>query len=357
VLLNSVSQSFRALENTSSQSRKDEIVLAAVNAFASRTRPTRLEANQLEDLILPSLPFTSEQTRRMTAACLSHVPYAPLKLVLRICEESADICAPLLLRSPVLQNADLISLIDKQGLEFARIIARRLNLSQEIKNFLLTLGDRQLASIVTMEAPTEVHPEIKADPVEISVKLKAARDALRDMMRSNVELPVVRSKPVDVSELVAPATDTGPVAPSAGWIEQPLQVREPGQTAATLRRTALMGDATFFATALADAHGLTFERAKRIITRATPSELIMALHASGVTTADAFIMVTAFYPSLAKEKSEIALFLIRYEGMVHDQSLSNVRRWKAEEISQALRTRPANAAAKPILPQRELKAG
>jgi uncharacterized protein (DUF2336 family) len=353
-----VSQSFRALENTSSQTRKDEIVLAAVNAFASRTRPTRLEAGQLEDLVLPSLPFTSEQTRRMAAACLSHVPHAPLKLVLRLCEESTDICAPLLLRSPVLQDADFIALIEKQGLEIARVIARRLNLSQKLKSFLLTLGDRQLATIVTNEAPTELHPEIKADPAEISVKLKAARDALRDMMRGNVELPIVRSKPVAAADLIAPATNAGPVAPSAGWVEPPLQAREPGQTAATLRRTALMSDVSFFATALADAHGLSFERARRIISRATPSELIMALHAAGVTTADAFIIITAFYPSLAKEKSEIALFLIRYEGMAHDQSLSNVRRWKAEEISQALRTKPANTpAANPFLPQRELKAG
>ena len=355
---NTKAQNFRALENTSSQTRKDEIVLAAVNAFASRTRPTRLEAGQLEDLVLATLAYTSEQTRRMTAACLSHLPHAPLKLVLRLCEETADICAPLLLRSPVLQDADLIALIEKNGLEFARIIARRLNLTQKLRGLLLTLGDPQLASIVTAEVSADLHPEIKADPVQISQKLEAARNALRNMMREQVELPVIASKPQEVFEPALPAADQGAVAPSAAWTEPPLQAREPGQTAAKLRRTALMGDASFFVTALADAHGLSFERAKRITTRATPSELIMALHASGVTTPDAFIIVTAFYPSLAKEKSEIALFLLRYEGMVHDQSLSNVRRWKAEEISQALRTKPANApSANPFLPQRELKAG
>jgi uncharacterized protein (DUF2336 family) len=351
-------RNFRALENASSHTRKDEIVLAAVNAFASRTRPTRLEAGQVEDLVLATLDHTSAQTRRLAAACLSHVPHAPLKLVLRLCEESADICAPLLLRSPVLQDADLIALVEKNGVDFARIIARRLTLTQKLKNFLLSLGDRQLASIVTAETPAEIHPEIKADPVQISAKLEAARDALRAMMREQVELPVITSAAQEAFEPALPAADVGPIAPSAGWSEPPAQPREPGQVPATLRRTALMGDPSFFITALADAHGLSFERAKRITGRATPSEMIMALHAAGVTTADAFIIVTAFYPSLAKEKSEIALFLIRYEGMVHDQSLSNVRRWKAEEISQALRTKPANTpAANPFLPQRELKAG
>jgi uncharacterized protein (DUF2336 family) len=67
-----------------------------------------------------------------------------------------------------------------------------------------------------------------------------------------------------------------------------------------------------------------------------------ALHAAGVSTADAFIILSAFYPQISRDKQEIALFLSRYEMMVQEQSEANVRRWKAEDISSALRAKPAN---------------
>ena len=120
-----MNQPFRALETASSQHRKDDIVVAAVSAFAARTRPARVEADQLEDLILPILPETSETTRRFAAACLSDLPHAPHRLVMRLCQEKADICATLLLRSPVLQDSDLVTLIAQNGVTFARVIARR----------------------------------------------------------------------------------------------------------------------------------------------------------------------------------------------------------------------------------------
>lgn len=332
---------FRALESTTSQSRKDEIVIAAVSGFAGRTRPTRLDANQLEDLVLPTLPHTTEATRRLAAAQLSDLPHAPHSLVMRLCEEKIDICASLLLRSPVLQDGDLIALIERNGIPFARVIARRNTLTQKLKSLLLTLGDSMIATIVSTEKTTvtTVHPEIKADRGEISAKLEAARNALRKMMRVEVEAPVLDPRPKVAAVRERP--------------EPVIQRRELQQVAAKLRATALMADDKFFITALADVHGLSFERAKRILLRSAPSELMTALHAGGVSTADAFVIITAFYPALAKDKEEIALFLSRYDGLLHDQSLTNVRRWKAEEISNALRAKPANFAP---LSQRELKA-
>ena len=331
---------FRALESTNSQTRKDEIVIAAVSAFASRTRPTRLDANLLEDLVLPTLPHTADATRRMASACLSDLPHAPHRIVMRLCEEKVDICAALLLRSPVLQDADLISLIEKNGIPFARVIARRATLTHKIRALLLALGDSIVATIVTNEklpVPT-IHPEIKADRAEISAKLEAARDALRNMMREQIDVPNVE-----------------PERLTAQVVERPVKVAtrpEPQQIAAKLRATAFLPDEKFFVTALADVHGLSFERAKRVLQRSAPSELMTALHAGGVSTADAFVIISAFYPELSKDKAEIALFLTRYDALQHDQTLTNVRRWKAEEISNALRAKPANF----VLPQRELKA-
>ena len=340
---NAVTASFRALESATSETRKDEIVIAAISAFASRTRPTRLDANQLEDLALPTLPHTAPSTRRLAAATLSSLPFAPYKLVMRLCEEDQDICATLLLRSPVLQDGDLIKLIEKNGVPFARIIARRKVLTQNLRNLLLTLGDSHIAITLTSDHAASIHPAIKADPAEITGKLEAARNALRKMMSKQepdvleIELPKV-ALPEKIEHAIATIIR-----------------REPKQAAAKLRATALLADPTFFVTTLADMHGLSYDRAKRVLQRSAPSELMTALHAGGVATGDAFIIISAFYPAIALDKAEISLFLTRYDAMEHDQSLTNVRRWKAEEISLALRAKPANFER--ILDKQELKAG
>lgn len=336
-----VTQSFRALESTGSQTRKDEIVVAAVSAFAGRSRPTRLDANQLVDLVLPTLPHTNSATRRMASACLSDLPHAPHALVMRLCEENVDVCAPLLLRSPVLQDADLIGLIEKNGVAFARVIARRRILTIKVQGLLLALGDATIATIVTADkdAAEPMHPQIKADPAELSGRLEAARAALRNMMREASD------------EAVAEPGETASAAFLAVSSKQ--ETREPGQIGAKLRRTALFPDDKFFVTALADLHGLTFERAKRILQRAAPSELLTALHAAAVPAGDAFVIAVAFFPALARDKQEIALFLTRYESMKREHSTGSVRLWKAEDISSELRSKPAN---QPALPQRGLKA-
>jgi uncharacterized protein (DUF2336 family) len=325
-----VNQPFRALETSNSQHRKDDIVVAAVSAFAARTRPARVEADQLEDLILPILADTSEATKRLAAACLSDLPHAPHRLVMRLCQEKADICATLLLRSPVLQDSDLVTLIAQNGVTFARVIARRTAMTKNLRGLLLALGDSTVATLVTAEtAPaSDIHPEIKASKAEISEKLEAARNALRKMM---VEKPV--NSPEMRQALPAPLPEQ---------LAATLPKREPMLASSKLRATALLLDDGFFITALADIHGLSFERAKRVVQRAAPSEMMTALHAACVSTADAFIILSAFYPQISRDKQEIALFLSRYEMMVQDQTIANVRRWKAEDISSALRAKPAN---------------
>ena len=224
-----VTAPFRPLENP--QNRKDEIVIAAISAFVGRTRPTRFEANQLEDLVLPILPYTEPATRRLAAACISHSPHAPHGLVMRLCEEETEVCAALLLRSPVLQDADLIRLVESRGIAFARVIARRPTLTQKIRNLLLALGDPMIATALHADRPAlpELHPAISADPAEISVKLEAARNALRDMMRPKAD-PASQLRP-PLKHLKTRRFRSPPRFTAR---------REPQHVAARLRATALL---------------------------------------------------------------------------------------------------------------------
>ena len=102
-----------------------ELFRAAVSAFCSLTRPSRRDAIQLDDLTLPLFDMVSVDSRRYVAAALSECEIAPMLLVRRLCDEPVSVCAPLLVRSRVLGDVDLIALIGKHGLPHARAIARR----------------------------------------------------------------------------------------------------------------------------------------------------------------------------------------------------------------------------------------
>ena len=273
---------------------------------------------------------TCEATRRLAAACLSDLPHAPHKLVMRLCEEKADICATLLLRSPVLQDSDLVTLIAQNGVTFARVIARRTAMTKNLRGLLLALGDSTVATLVTAEtAPaSDIHPDDqgKQGGDFRETRSGAQRAAQDDGGKARQLAEARQALPAPLPEQLSAA----------------LPKREPMLAASKLRATALLLDDGFFITALADIHGLSFERAKRVVQRAAPSEMMTALHAAGVSTADAFIILSAFYPQISRDKQEIALFLSRYEMMVRDQTSANVRRWKAEDISNALRAKPAN---------------
>ena len=75
------------------------------------------------------------------AAVLCECQYAPASLVRRLSNERIDIAAPVLIRSNVLTDFDLVALIGRHGAGHARAIARRPGLNPAIAS-LAALIDR-----------------------------------------------------------------------------------------------------------------------------------------------------------------------------------------------------------------------
>src|SRR5690606_5917206 len=100
---------------------------------------SRSEVVQLEDLTLPLFDQVSVESRRYVSAALSECGTPPPALVKRLADESADIAAPLLIRSQVLGDADLVALIARHGWSHARVIARRRNLNPAIADLIALL--------------------------------------------------------------------------------------------------------------------------------------------------------------------------------------------------------------------------
>jgi len=291
---------FRALETNSSTDRIDAVLTGAVTAFCSLTRPLRQDVAQLEDLALPLLACASQRAKRHAAAALSEHRSAPKALAISLAQEPIAISAPLLLRSPVLTEADLIALVHRGGLDHARAIARRKNHSPDLARLLESLGDPTVLRALSRNARQPVASHDETEPG--SGRLGEVRSALREIMRGTAE-------------------------------DRP----DPGHGGAGLIREALNDNGPLFQTALADALGISFQRAGEIIGNKPGAEFLSALKALALPVAEAYFTIGLIYGVGEASREDLKSFACSYTAIDPEAARATVRRWKAQEISERLR--------------------
>lgn len=292
---------FRALEKQGNSDRKDEILRAAVAAFVILTKPVRRDINQIEDLVLPILPFASVAAKRFASAALAESAFAPVALVLALCSDSVDICAPLLLKSPVLMPVDLVAIVGRHGKEHARVISCRRHLPNDVIEALASVDDEVVRDRIADGGPQAKRGNVKpSDAAE-------ARQILRDMATTFVDMDSLVPGRVPV-------------------------LRSPG-TPEHLVRLAMHEKPELLATALADGLGLTVARCLRIIRRSGTGELLTSLRALQLNSDQAFVVLCALNPNTAASKADIRLMRDRFDAMEFEKALSTVRLWKADDIA------------------------
>jgi uncharacterized protein (DUF2336 family) len=296
---------FRALEIQGNSDRKDEILRAAVSAFVALTKPVRRDINQIEDLVLPILPFASVSAKRFASAALAESTSAPVSLIKTLCAEGADICAPLLLKSPVLMPVDLVSIIGKHGKEHARIISCRRHLPNDVIEALALVDDEVVQDRISDTRPHSAQDNIKpANAAE-------ARQMLLEMATSIAQ--------------TEPASEGKPASKTGGLEETNNPER--------LVRLSLHEKPELLATALADGLGLPVSRCLRFMRRNGSGELITALKALHLNSDQAFVILCALNPMSAASKADIRLMKDRFDAMELDKACDTVRLWKADEIA------------------------
>ncbi len=314
----SVPTHFRALEQQGQANRKDEILRASISAFVALSKPNRRDCNQVEDLASPILPFASDQTKRFICAALAENGSAPGNLVRRLCDEPVEICAPLLLLSPVLAAIDLVAIIGRKGTHHARIIARRSHLPNDVIEALALVDDERVrtraAGIAVSGGPIEL---TNLKPTTAAQARSLLADLALSLGRAEEALPA--DAETDERELVA-----------AG-------------NAAKLIRLVLHEDTGLFATAITDATGLTFGKVQRLVRRVATGELLTVLRALDVSVDSAFVISCALNPHIGSNRLEIRLFRERFEQLDRDKAVDTLRRWKADEISVAFKRMAVNS--------------
>lgn len=290
---------FRQVAARAETGKAERLFRAAISAFCSLTRPSRRETAQLEDLVLPLFDQVSAEARRQAAAALSENPYAPTTLVRRLADEIPSTAAPLLVRSPVLGDVDLIALIGRHGAGHARIIGRRDHLNPTIAALVRAL-EQQESTIVAEASPGGPRPHTidpRTSPIHLAAE--AARHQLREMMR-----PVGANTPG----------------------EQPMPT---AQSIPRLVVMALTGRSAFFQAALAEELKIPLDRARRITDAATGGDLISALRALRLSEEQAFLVCAALDPTAFNRTEAIRLFLDRYRLCHPDVARERVEAWKS----------------------------
>ncbi|WP_336057827.1 DUF2336 domain-containing protein [Nitratireductor sp. CH_MIT9313-5] len=149
---------FRQISYGSGRQNAERIFRAAISAFCSLPRPSRKEVQQLDDLTLGLYDAVSVSGLRFASGALCECSPAPSGLIHRLCNESVDIAAPLLLRSPVLGDADLIALIGRHGAGHARAISRRDGLNPVIAQLVGKIVEKAEATEKRNAPPSAPRP-------------------------------------------------------------------------------------------------------------------------------------------------------------------------------------------------------
>jgi uncharacterized protein (DUF2336 family) len=294
------SADFRSLADRS-PNHPDALFRAAISAFVSMTRPTRADAMRLYDLAEPLLPLASAEAQRFAAAALSDSMTAPPALVRMIAALPPGISAPLLVRSPLLSEIDLIALIGRYGLHHARAISRRRDPGPRLSALLASLRDEDIANRFT-------GPE------------SSNADKLREQLRA---IGLQQTTPESV---------------------RPWQ---------NLRDTAATGIPALFQTALADALDIGFGDAGTIMGRKALANA--AFRSLGLSAEQAFLLNCALFPVRAVDAIAVRQFLSDYDEVGPGQ----LREWldaarAPAETKPAESIEPANSDHEPK--SRRLKA-
>jgi len=275
---------------TANHADRDDIAVSAVREFCLRPRPLRGDIIRLVDLVLPLLNQISGESRRQIAGALATSSYAPKTLLLALCDYPAAVCSPILTRSPLLNDAELLAILSQHGEEHARAIARRAKLAIPVVNALRSLKSEAVGRALDLRRRLD-----EAMPSE----QRESFEKFESVMHGDV---ADHAKPVGAFEMdkfISLARDPNPV---------------------------------LFRTAVADALGITLVSANELCGNPTSRNLIYMLRFLDLPLERAFDVFTALAPELADDPAVVARFEEVFRDTSVEQAVRRVWAWRSDDL-------------------------
>ncbi|WP_062016510.1 DUF2336 domain-containing protein [Aureimonas sp. AU4] len=258
---------FRSLERQGGPDF-DDVVTAAVAAFAALRRPTPRQCDDLARLVLPLWDRVSGDTLRNCAASLSHSERVPRSVVERLVAAPIEVSAPFLVSSQLLTEEDLARLAASPDERVRRLATSR-------------------AAREADAPPPPSRPDIEAPP-------------LAPFDLSGEAGPVQPARPV--------ALGTAEITASAAGVRETLRRMVLGSRAAAARlspadliQAAMERDGALFADRLAAMLRIDAETLALIEADATGERLAVALKALEMRPADAMSVLLLMKPRIGHD--------------------------------------------------------
>ncbi len=306
-----VTNRFRELERPQTGRLKDVVLMATVTGFESLRIPRKSDLKQFAELFEPLFLGSSNEARRQAAAALSQCAHVPESVALLIGSMPISIAAIFLTRSKAIPDRTLMLIIGQQGPAHANAIAHREDLSPSVVDALVE-HHQFTASAPRVSVTAAPSPSATADDRPSSERL-AQENKLREEIRA---LARAGSKPLHDGARLEPIDE----------LHQAL-----------LMRFARNGEASLFATALADALGASRALAERILLDVSGQQLAVTLAALDLPARDLVPLLLALYPHLSDRlgSGNHAEALIR--SIDRKASVERVESWLRADADEAAR--------------------
>jgi uncharacterized protein (DUF2336 family) len=136
-------------------------------------------ARAIIDELFMTLVLDAERTvRRRLAERIAHAAWAPKALIHVLALDDIEIARPIIARSPLLEDDDLVRLLVEATLEHQIEVARRPNIGEKVSETILDLGDPAVLAALAANLSARLPPDGMARLVERARTMPALRAPL-----------------------------------------------------------------------------------------------------------------------------------------------------------------------------------
>lgn len=142
------------------RARKAQLLLEAAGQFIEIERPVRKDISLFRELFYQLVGGCGKSERRQLAQLLARHPYVPRQIALFLALDDHDIAAPVLLFSPVLNEADLVVLARRLARDHLSVLCRRTELTAPAVRALVQNGGPICARLLEKNPVVLGSPEL-----------------------------------------------------------------------------------------------------------------------------------------------------------------------------------------------------
>jgi uncharacterized protein (DUF2336 family) len=176
-----------SLAQEPSSAKRRELLREITDLFFATVDQQSVRALALFDDVL--LDLTREMETEVRAALserIADAPRAPVGLVRSLANDEIAVAAPVLSRSPVLVEDDLLNILQKRGQDYLRAVSRRVDLPDTVSDVIVERGDDTTLGVLLRNGSAM----LSRRSAETVVDRATANVELHDAVVNRLNLPI-----------------------------------------------------------------------------------------------------------------------------------------------------------------------